>query len=37
MDLITNQISVLEGKGGEDTINDDDGRCCLFDLRPMHS
>ena len=37
MDLITNQISVLEGKVGEDTINDDDGRCCIFDLRPMHS
>ena len=36
IDLFVNRISILEVKIGEETINDDDGRCCLFESRSLH-
>ena len=35
MDLVINMVSILDGKGGEDT-NNYYGRCCLFELIPLH-
>ena len=34
--LVINWISQLEGKVGEDTMNYDDGRCCIFDPKYLH-
>ena len=37
MDLLINDIQRLEGKTGEETINDDDSRFDIFDSRTMHT
>ena len=36
MDLIINQISILGGEGVKDTMKNDDGRCFIFDSRPLY-
>ena len=37
MDLLINDIQRLEGKTGEETINDDDSRFDIFYSRTMHT
>ena len=36
IDLVINWVSILKGKGGEETTNDDYGECCFFESRPLH-